>query len=129
MGISPKLVAGVWVGGEYRCIHFSNGTYGQGSRTALPIFGRFMEYVLKDPKLSRIYKGRFDAPDAKRITKEYVCAPKEEESKPVENVKNFFKKIFGRDKSDAYRDSVKQEKKKARQERKEKRRERRRNRR
>jgi len=129
MGISPKLVAGVWVGGEYRCIHFSNGTYGQGSRTALPIFGRFMEYILKDPKLSQKYKGRFADPDAKRITKEYVCVQKEEEVKPVENVKNFFKKIFGRDKSDAYRDSVKQEKKKARQERKEKRREKRRNRR
>lgn len=125
MGISPKLVVGVWVGGEYRCIHFSNGTYGSGGRTALPIFGRFMEYVLKDSKLSKQYKGRFDAPDESRIKKQYICI-QEEENKPVENVKNFFKKLFGRDeKSEAYRDSVKQQKKKDRQERKERRRERR----
>ena len=39
MGVSPKLVVGAWVGGEYRCIHFRTGTLGQGSRTALPICG------------------------------------------------------------------------------------------
>ena len=37
MGVSPKLVVGAWVGGEYRCIHFRTGALGQGSRTALPI--------------------------------------------------------------------------------------------
>ena len=37
MGVSPKLVVGAWVGGEYRSIHFRTGALGQGSRTALPI--------------------------------------------------------------------------------------------
>ena len=31
MGISPKLVVGAWVGGEYRSIHFRTGALGQGS--------------------------------------------------------------------------------------------------
>lgn len=59
VGISPKLVGGAWVGGEYRCIHFRSGKLGQGSRTALPIFGEFMEKVLSDPAFSK-YKKRFD---------------------------------------------------------------------
>ena len=41
MGVSPKLVVGAWVGGEYRSIHFRTGALGQGSRTALPICGYF----------------------------------------------------------------------------------------
>ena len=51
VGTSPNLVAGVWVGGEYRCIHFTSGAQGQGSRTALPICGRFFQKVWK-PKPS-----------------------------------------------------------------------------
>lgn len=43
VGISPNLVGGAWVGGEYRSIHFRTGELGQGSRTALPVFGYFME--------------------------------------------------------------------------------------
>lgn len=123
MGISPKLVAGAWVGGEYRCIHFRNGTYGQGSRSALPIFGRFMEYVLNDPQLKKIYKGRFAEPDETKVTKTYNCVQEEEKKEPV---RNFFRRLFGRDVDEATRDSIKQQKKKDRQERKEKRREKRR---
>ena len=51
-----------WVGGEYRCIHFRTGELGQGSRTALPVFGYFINKVLQDP-LFRHYRGRF--PEAK----------------------------------------------------------------
>ena len=49
MGVSPKLVVGAWVGGEYRCIHFRTGSLGQGSRTALPICGYFVQALLSDP--------------------------------------------------------------------------------
>lgn len=59
VGVSPKLVGGVWVGGEYRCIHFRSGKLGQGSRTALPVFGEFIGKVLSDPAFSK-YKRRFD---------------------------------------------------------------------
>ena len=33
VGVSPNLVGGAWVGGEYRSIHFRTGELGQGSRT------------------------------------------------------------------------------------------------
>ena len=47
IGVTPGLVGGAWVGGEYRSIHFRSGRLGQGSRTALPIFGLFMKKVLE----------------------------------------------------------------------------------
>ena len=58
VGITPGLVGGAWVGGEYRCIHFRTGALGQGSRTALPIFGYFMQSVLKDPAFKK-YRRKF----------------------------------------------------------------------
>ena len=61
MGVSPKLVVGAWVGGEYRCIHFRTGALGQGSRTALPICGYFLESVFDDPAFEK-YHGKFDKP-------------------------------------------------------------------
>lgn len=64
VGVTPDLVGGAWVGGEYRSIHFRTGALGQGSRTALPIFGLFMKKVLSDPALSSRYLRRYGAPPA-----------------------------------------------------------------
>ena len=61
VGVSPKLVCGAWVGGEYRSIHFRTGALGQGSRTALPICGYFLQSVLGDPAFKK-YHGKFAAP-------------------------------------------------------------------
>lgn len=61
VGVTPKLVAGAWVGGEYRSIHFRTGALGQGSRTALPIFGYFIQNVLKDERFGR-YRQKFAPP-------------------------------------------------------------------
>lgn len=58
VGCSPHLVGAAWVGGEYRSIHFRTGALGQGSRTALPIFGYFMEKVLADSRFKR-YHGKY----------------------------------------------------------------------
>ena len=58
VGTTKNLVGAVWVGGEYRCIHLRTGELGQGSRTALPIFGYFMNKVLQDPLYER-YKGKY----------------------------------------------------------------------
>jgi len=71
VGVSPKLVGGAWVGGEHRCIHFRTGKLGEGSKTALPIFGFFMEKVLKDESL-KDYRAKFPKPKEK-ITKSYQC--------------------------------------------------------
>ena len=62
MGVSPKLVVGAWVGGEYRCIHFRTGALGQGSRTALPICGYFLQSVFNDPAFEK-YHGKFEKPN------------------------------------------------------------------
>ncbi|MBQ3363964.1 MAG: penicillin-binding protein [Muribaculaceae bacterium] len=56
VAVSPGLVCGSWVGGEYRQIHFRWGALGQGSRTALPICGRFLQLVLSDPQFQRYHK-------------------------------------------------------------------------
>ncbi|MBQ3752156.1 MAG: penicillin-binding protein [Prevotella sp.] len=69
VGVSPKLVCGAWVGGEYRCIHFRTGALGQGSRTALPICGYFLESVLGD-KAFKHYHGKFDKPKDPDITQD-----------------------------------------------------------
>lgn len=74
MGVSPNLVVGAWVGGEYRCIHFRTGALGQGSRTALPICGNFLQSVFADPAFQR-YHGKFKKPDGADIDRSmYECA-------------------------------------------------------
>jgi len=72
VGVSPKLIGGAWVGGEQRCVHFRNGELGQGSRTALPIFGMFMEKVLKDETLKQ-YRGKFPTKPKEEISRNYSC--------------------------------------------------------
>ena len=59
VGTSPNLVAGVWVGGEYRSIHFTSGSQGQGSCTALPICGEFFEKVWGDPRLRPLVTAKY----------------------------------------------------------------------
>ena len=66
IGISPNLVCGAWVGGEYRAIHFRTGELGQGSRTALPICGQFFESVLSDKRFMH-YRGKFADPHDSNI--------------------------------------------------------------
>ncbi|MBE9585120.1 penicillin-binding protein [Mucilaginibacter sp. JRF] len=71
MGITKDLVTGVWVGADDRSVHFKTSQTGEGSRTALPIFGKFMEMVYADPK-SGYTEGQFPKPWVK-ITKNYMC--------------------------------------------------------
>jgi penicillin-binding protein 1A len=61
MGATHNLVTGVWVGGDERAIHFPSWDFGQGSRTALPIWDKYMTKTYKDPK-SGISKGYFKRP-------------------------------------------------------------------
>jgi len=51
MGFTPQLVAGCWVGGDEREIHFDRMSEGQGAVMALPIYGLFMEKVYADKEL------------------------------------------------------------------------------
>ncbi len=62
MGFTPQLVAGAWVGGEERFIHFNNMGYGQGAAMALPIYGLFMKKVFADRTLPYSQDVRFEFP-------------------------------------------------------------------
>ncbi|WP_303642938.1 penicillin-binding transpeptidase domain-containing protein, partial [uncultured Duncaniella sp.] len=62
MGFTPELVAGTWVGGDERFIHFNTMAYGQGASMALPIYGRFMKKVYNDPTLKYSQSKRFNFP-------------------------------------------------------------------
>ncbi len=63
MGYTPDLVAGCWVGGEDRDIHFDDMDHGQGAHAALPIFGMFMDKVYADSAvLGYLPSTRFDIP-------------------------------------------------------------------
>lgn len=82
VGVTPGLVSGAWVGGEYRSIHFRTGALGQGSRTALPIVGYYLESVLDDPQFSK-YRRKFPNPkediDRSCYSCTYIPCPREEE--------------------------------------------------
>ncbi len=58
VGVSPHLVVGSWVGAEERCVHFRTSALGEGGKTALPMFGLFMEKVINNPNYEK-YQGRF----------------------------------------------------------------------
>jgi penicillin-binding protein 1A len=71
IGVTPGLVAGCWVGNDDRSIHFKSSHIGEGLRTAQPIYGKFMEKVLKDESL-KTYRQKFPKPTIK-INKSYSC--------------------------------------------------------
>jgi len=64
MGYTPDLVAGCWVGGEDRDIHFDDMDHGQGAHAALPVFGMFMDKVYADSvALGYLPSTKFDIPE------------------------------------------------------------------
>lgn len=71
MGITKDLVTGIWVGADDRSVHFKTSETGEGSRTALPIFGKFMEKVYKDASTGYT-QGPFPKPEVE-ITRTYNC--------------------------------------------------------
>ncbi len=61
MGLTHDLVTGIWVGGDERAVHFPSWDFGQGARTARPIWASFMAKVYADPATG-ITKGQFKRP-------------------------------------------------------------------
>ncbi|MFA6779667.1 MAG: transglycosylase domain-containing protein [Paludibacteraceae bacterium] len=74
MGFVPNLITGVWVGGEDRDIHFDNLRNGQGSATALPIWGKYMNKVLANDSLGYSRTEPFNVKD------KYDCKKTETEN-------------------------------------------------
>lgn len=71
MGVTKDLVTGVWIGGEDRSIHFRTSQLGEGSKTALPVYGLYMERLYQDKELGYTM-GRFPQPTVK-ISKKFNC--------------------------------------------------------
>lgn len=66
MGMTPKLACGVWVGWEDRDTHF-NSRLGQGSKSALPIWGIFMKKVYSNSKLGYSLQDKFTPPTSSDV--------------------------------------------------------------
>ncbi len=64
IGVTEPLVAGAWVGGDDRSIHFKSWYHGQGARTAMPIWEAFMKEVYANEELG-IKKMPFKQPKRK----------------------------------------------------------------
>lgn len=62
-GFNPGLVACVWVGADNPNVHFRSMSLGQGSSTALPIWGRFMRKVVRDRHFRSIRNSAFPEPN------------------------------------------------------------------
>lgn len=43
VGVTPSLVMAAWTGADDPSVHFRSGELGEGSKTALPIVGKFLE--------------------------------------------------------------------------------------
>ncbi|MDR0700700.1 MAG: transglycosylase domain-containing protein [Tannerella sp.] len=77
MGFTPDIVAGCWVGGEDRSIHFDT-MEGQGANVALPVYALFLKKVFADKVLGYSETETFDIPEAY----EDPCAAKSEKESP-----------------------------------------------
>ena len=76
MGMTQELIAGVWVGGEDRAIHFKNIEQGQGAHVAMPMWGLFMQKVYADKDIE-YKKSKFNIPEGIRISGDCILNPNE----------------------------------------------------
>ncbi|GHU86846.1 hypothetical protein FACS1894153_4460 [Bacteroidia bacterium] len=84
MGCLPRLVTGVWVGGEVRSIHFRSITYGQGANMALPIWALFAKRLYSDKTLDYLGSEQFVGSSTMRDA--FDCSEKQTEIDPSEEL-------------------------------------------
>jgi penicillin-binding protein 1A len=63
MGITPRLVVGVWVGGEDRWIRFNSLADGQGARMARPMFAGLIKRLEQDKTSGYDMNAKFKIPN------------------------------------------------------------------
>jgi penicillin-binding protein 1A len=63
IGITPKLVAGGWVGAEDRSVHFDRTAMGSGTNTVLPIWAEFMLQIYADSTIGITQEDEFIIPE------------------------------------------------------------------
>lgn len=61
IGVTPKLVTGIWAGWPDRSVHFERLALGAGANMALPVFGLYMQKIYND-SLSVTIEDVFDPP-------------------------------------------------------------------
>lgn len=109
MGYSPDIIVGVWVGGDLPIIRFQSLYYGQGSSTALPIYGNFMKSFYTDPLYRFAGQSSFQISDSVKALfacEDYLDYDPNEFNKTLkeildetgEGIKKLIKGIFGRKK-------------------------------
>jgi len=98
IGMTPKLVAGAWVGGEDQSVHFRTLGAGAGGHTALPIVGQFYSQILQNSKFEDIRHSNFERPSEESLAMLDVVPYRE----VLEvTVRGFFRDLFG--KKDSHR--------------------------
>jgi penicillin-binding protein 1A len=93
IGMTPTLVAGAWVGGEDKSIHFRTLGTGAGGHTALPIVGQFFSQVLHNSKFQTMRYSTFESPSEESLA--LMAIPPYRELLPV-TIKGFFRNLFGK---------------------------------
>jgi penicillin-binding protein 1A len=91
MGITHNLVTGVWVGGDERSIRFPNWSFGAGSKSARPIWDKYMVKVYRTPATG-YKKGFFKRPSQLTETLDcgkYQSRENNDPDQPVEDTEEF----------------------------------------
>ncbi len=97
IGMTPRLVAGAWVGGEDPSVHFRTLGGGAGGHTALPIVGQFFSQILHQSKFQNLKYTSFESPSEESLA--MMDIPPYREIIEV-GLKGFFRDLFGRKESD-----------------------------
>jgi penicillin-binding protein 1A len=105
IGMTPKLITGVWVGGDNPVVRFKTSTYGQGAYSALPVFANFYQKLYKDSKYAYLANEKFSISDSTMQLLDCDDFNEEGESrgfelfkKDEESIGDFIKRIFKRNK-------------------------------
>jgi penicillin-binding protein 1A len=88
IAVLPRLVIGSWVGADDPRIHFRSTSLGQGASTALPIVGKMLRQVQRDPVANDILADHFPGLPAS-LERRLSCPMYKSDT-------NFFERIFGK---------------------------------
>jgi penicillin-binding protein 1A len=120
IGITPGLVAGVWVGAENPQVHFRTLALGQGAATALPVWGEFMGRLGRD-RAFRSLSSRHFRPLPEHLQERLACESFIDDTPVVEeednSIEGFFERLFGDRDREAQQAEAEQERQQAEQER------------
>ncbi len=112
IGVTPGLVAGVWVGADNPQVHFRTLALGKGAATALPIWGDFMSRVGRD-RAFRALSGRNFRPLPEHLQERLACESFIDDTPVVEeednSVEGFFERLFGNRDKEAQQAEAEQE--------------------